>query len=408
MQGETIVCLATEAWDSLWRSTQQYMSRLARDNRVLYFEPGRRPDRRVFSEWRRNLRNFVELRPRQIEPNLVLIPTPPALPLARQKLPRLLLRALFPVVVRINAGVLLRQVRRGLRALNVRRPILWALNPAHYSLVGRCGERLAVYFNYDEFANFEQNERIKDMVLRIDDELTRRAGVVFATSRAQWSRRKAINPETHFMPNGVDFDLFNRALTAQGPLPADIAGAPRPVIGYAGWIGSQIEVDLLLRVAEAYPHGSLVMVGPDELPASPQARALHALPNVRFLGRKPREALPDYLRAFDVALIPYALRGFVLTAYPVKLHEYLAAGRAVVATAMPELQPYRPIVRIASDADDFVRLVSEALTDHSAESIAARVALARQHTWDRRMEEICSILDARLRANEQPAGGRRG
>jgi hypothetical protein len=79
-----------------------------------------------------------------------------------------------------------------------------------------------------------------------------------------------------------------------------------------------------------------------------------------------------------------------------------------VATAMPELQPYRPIVRIASDADDFVRLVSEALTDHRAESIAARVALARQHTWDRRMEEICSILDARLRANEQPAGGRRG
>ena len=401
MQGQTIVCVATEAWDSLWRSTQQYMSRLAIQNRVLYFEPGRRPDRGVLAEFGRNWQSLFRLRYETVHDNLILVATPPRLPTGRQALPRAALRITAPLVQHANAGILIRRLRRAMVALGVRSPLLWICSPSDVGLVGRLGERLACYFNYDEFANFEQNVRIREFVRKQDDELTSRVDVVFATSSSQWQHRRRINPNTHFLPHGVDFELFNQALLPGFPLPTDIASVPRPIIGYAGWVGWQMDVELLCRVASVCSTCSLVLVGPDKLPRSDDERELRSLPNVFFLGRKDRSALPGYLRAFDVALIPYALRGFVPTAFPVKLLEYLAAGRAVVATAMPELQPYRDLVRIAETHDQFAQSVHEALDDRSPQAIAARVAVARDNTWDQRVAQIHGVLDQMLSTKSQ-------
>jgi glycosyltransferase involved in cell wall biosynthesis len=137
-------------------------------------------------------------------------------------------------------------------------------------------------------------------------------------------------------------------------------------------------------------------VGPDELRASSDLQKLRRRPNVVFLGRKEHAAIPAYLQRFDVALMPYIPTGHVLSAYPAKLHEYLAAGRAVVATDLPELRPYKDVVRLAATTDDFVRMIGQALDDHSTAAIDARVAVARQNTWDRRVAEIGGILNPLL------------
>ncbi|MBI4300260.1 MAG: hypothetical protein HY677_03915, partial [Chloroflexi bacterium] len=82
IQRQTFLCIATRAWDSLWRDSQQIMSRVAVHNRVLYFEPGRNPDRSVIEEWLRNVPNYVRLPIREPLPNLLVIPTPSSLPYA--------------------------------------------------------------------------------------------------------------------------------------------------------------------------------------------------------------------------------------------------------------------------------------------------------------------------------------
>jgi glycosyltransferase involved in cell wall biosynthesis len=170
-----------------------------------------------------------------------------------------------------------------------------------------------------------------------------------------------------------------------------------PVLGYVGWLTTHIDVALLRCIAEAYPHCSLVLVGPDQLPAGADLDALRSRHNVVFLGRKDHSVLPAYLRVLDVALMPYSLTGHVLSAYPAKLHEYLAAGRAVVATALPELRPYENVVRLAQTYDDFVQMIGQALADRSAEAINTRLAVARDNTWDQRVAEIGSILSPLLR-----------
>jgi glycosyltransferase involved in cell wall biosynthesis len=383
MRGETILCISIRDWHSLWRETQPIMSRIAAQNHVLYFEPGRDGDRSVVTEMMRNSPNFFALRTQEVQENLIVIPTPPSLPHARRYLPRSVLRVTMPWVIRINAWILTRHVRWAIKALDVRAPILWLNEPYQINLIGKFGERLVCYYNCDELADLVPNACIKGLLRRLDNQLSSKADVVFATSRAQWERRKAINPNTYFIPNGVDFDLFNRALTPNLPL---------PTIGFAGWLGYHIDVELLRRVAEAYPDCSLVLVGPDALPNTKGRRRLRDLPNVFFLGQKERFELPNYLQVFDVALMPYSLSGHIRSAYPLKLHEYLAAGRAIVSTALPELRPYSHVVRIAETHDAFIHQISEALHDHASQAIEARVAVARENTWDHRVAEIYRVL----------------
>jgi len=398
MRGETIVYLSPCMWNSMWRHSQQIMSRLAQDNKVLFMEPGRNPDRPAGSEFRRNLHNLWSLRVQSVHDNLLVIPTPSSLPLAREVLPAWLLKILGPVVMRINAQVLLWYLRRALRSLGVRNPILWLSSPDYYPMIGKLGEKVSVYFVYDEFAEFVHNRRIKGLLQELDDRLCSRVDVVLGTSTAICEQRRVINPHCYFVPNGVDFDLYNQALQPDTPIPSDIASIPRPIIGFAGWIGYHIDAQLLTRVAEAYPQCSLVLVGPDELGDAEGRKRLQALPNVFFLGKKARELLPQYLRVFDVGLMPYLLEGHVRWAYPLKLHEYLAAGLPIVATALPALEPYARFVRIAATYDQFVALIGEAFQDHSPETIAARVAVARENTWDERVAQMSRLLEPWLGA----------
>lgn len=396
MEGETILCIATRRWGSLWRSTQQIMSRIAKQNRVLFFEPGRDPDKPVLSEMYRNLSNLRVLRTQTVQQNLTVIQTPSSLPIMRRHLPPSVLQVTLPWVSRINTQILMWQIRRAMKMLQVEAPILWLYTPYHADLVGKVGEKLACYFVYDEFADFIYNTRIKETLRQWDNRLTSQVDIVFACSPPLYERRKSINPSTYLILNAADFDLFNRALAPNRPLPADIASIPRPIIGYAGLLEYHIDVELLRRVAEAFPACSLVLIGPDRLPSSSSRDRLKALHNVYFLGQKPHEQLPDYLQAFDVALLPYLLIEQIVHAYPLKLHEYLAAGRAIVSVRLPELQRHRDVVRIADSYDEFICLVREALNDYSQEAIAARLVVARQHTWDRRVEEIYHVLQQQL------------
>lgn len=403
MQGETLLCIATRAWNSLWRDAQQIMSRIARQNRVIYFEPGRNPDRSYWSELQRNWTNVITPRIQVLHERLIVVATPPCLPYGRQNLPQPVLQVTTPVIALANARMLAHYIRRMLRALEIEQPILWLYEPRHVDLVGRCSEKLACYFNYDDMPEFTHNARIRTLMRAFDNRLCSRADIVFATSRGQVQRRALLNPYTVLIPNGVDFALFHQALDQATPVPSEMARLKPPIIGYAGWLGYQIDIDLLIRVAEAYPHCSIALVGPDCLPQDSRRQELYALPNVFFLGQQERERLPAFLKALDVALIPYVLRGHTFTVYPLKLHEYLAAGRAVVATALPELQPFQPIVRVAATHDEFTRAIGQALHNNNPQATAERVALARENTWDRRVEAIYNVLQHHPRMRQWQA-----
>ena len=396
MKNETVLCIAPRDWDGLWKEAQSIMSRIAIWNRVIYFDPGRDSQRAVLSEWFDNFPNFFRLQTRQVTENLTVVSTPSTIPHARSHLPRAILRLTMPLVLKLNARFLIRHVQRAMKVLNVQNPILWLYSPYHGDLIGKFGEKLVCYYNYDEFANYVSNACIKEIIQDYEARMCRQVDVIFTTSQAQREVRISYNPKTYFVPNAVDFELFNRALSADLLLPPDIAQIPRPIIGCSGRLASQVDIPLLLQVARTYPNFSMVFIGPDELPHSKDEQVFRELKNVHFLGWKKPSELPNYLQAFDAALIPYKLVGHVLSGYPTKLHEYLAAGNSVVATDMPELRPFKDVIRIGKTQSDFVALVGEAVKDNSNRSIDARVSVAKDNTWDNRVEEIYRILQPML------------
>jgi glycosyltransferase involved in cell wall biosynthesis len=113
---------------------------------------------------------------------------------------------------------------------------------------------------------------------------------------------------------------------------------------------------------------------------------------MHLLGSKPYAAVPAYVRAFDVCLIPFHLNDITHSVNPIKFYEYLSAGKPVVATPMAELEPFGSVVDLASDAPSFARAVERRAHDPQA-GMAQRLEVASQNTWRRRVETLLSVIE---------------
>lgn len=114
-----------------------------------------------------------------------------------------------------------------------------------------------------------------------------------------------------------------------------------------------------------------------------------------FLGEKPRELLPNYLKAFDVAIMSYDLNSHVLTNYPLKFHEYLAGAKPIVSVNIPELEPFRNVIYISQNAEEFLSNIRFAIKENTSDKVQKRIEVARQNTWDKRVEEISCLIESK-------------
>ncbi|HEX2572336.1 MAG TPA: glycosyltransferase [Polyangia bacterium] len=371
-----IVCFAND-WAGDPLSKKHVMRRLAEKHRVLWVDSlgnrvprmSRQDARRILAKLERFTRGL-----KQVERNIWVL-SPLALPIYDSRL-----------ASGINAVVLGATVRAAMAWLGFRRVINYTFVPASAWVAGRLGEERVVYHCVDEYASFAGAGA---QIAALEERLLKRADLVITCSQPLCERKRAINPRTILVRHGVDHAHFARALDDETPIPADLAALPRPIIGFHGLVAEWIDLRLLHRVAVAYPHASVAVVGEVRVPLG----ALEGLPNVHFLGRRPYETLPGYCRGFDVALLPFAIDDLTVHANPLKLREYLSAGLPVVATDIPEARTLEPLVRVASDDAEFVRIVGEQLASPlTPEQRRGRSAAMESESWDARVEEIAGHL----------------
>ncbi len=277
------------------------------------------------------------------------------------------------------------------------RPVLWLYDPCFADCIGRAGERLAVYDCVDDYP--EQtggDDRKRALVTRYDRLAASRSNLVFATSRPLLARHRAHNPRTELVPNVGDYDHFAPAADRTRAA-AEVAGLPRPVIGFAGnFSANKVDFDLLEHVAEQRPAWTLLLVGPPRTETRERLESLATRPNVHVVPAQPYEALPSYVAAFDVALIPYVSNAYTRSCFPLKTFEYLAAGKAVVASGLPELAGLAPEVTLAAGHDNFVQAVEAALDRSTGVDVAQRQAVAARNTWETRTDRLLELVEAEL------------
>jgi len=287
---------------------------------------------------------------------------------------------------RFNTWVLSLSIRRLTRRLGLQDPILWTFLPTVNGLVGTLGEEMVIYHCVDEYSAFSGVPR--EHLQRMERDLVERAAVVFTSSEELCRERQAFNPRTFFVSHGVDVTHFSRALDPRTQVPTDLERDARPVIGFFGLIEDWVDLPLIREVALARPEWSIILLGKIATDLDPVRR----LPNVRLLGQKPYEVLPNYCHGFDVGIIPFKKNELTRKANPLKLREYLAAGLPVVSTDLPEVRKYRYLVRIAPDPAGFVREIELSLMERGGSFAAARVDAMKRESWEARVEELSSLI----------------
>lgn len=383
LQGRDIVCVGFADWDTdLWTNQHHLMSRLARENRVLFVESLglRRPQlagrdiRRILRRLRAGLRG-----PREADGLHVLSPL--VLPFHANSVAR-----------KLNGWLLPALVRRAARKLGLRNPILWAYVPQAEVLLETLHPELVAYHCVDEIA---AQQGIDAASFRAAEErFARRADLVLASAPALVERLRGIAGNAIYAPNVADTDLFATALDP-GPLDPALAELPHPLIVFTGAVvATKLDMRLIVALARARPDWSFALVGPIG-PGDPRTdvSALAGEPNVHLLGARSYEQLPSVLRAADAGLIPYALNELTRSIFPMKVYEYLAAGLPVVATPLPALRDVEAVAT-APNAQGIASLLDEALAKDSPQRRSERSRLAAAHSWDRRLEEIAAAIDA--------------
>lgn len=204
-----------------------------------------------------------------------------------------------------------------------------------------------------------------------------------AVSDAILERARPSGP-ARLIPNGVDPAEW----TEFAPVADWYARLPRPLMLYAGTLDGRIDVEMVTRTARRFPEGSLVLVGPNPDPA--HLDPLRALPNVHVRPPLTRPEITATIRAADVCLVPHATTELTLAMSPLKLYEYLAAGRPVAAVDLPPMRDVDPRVVLSPAGADFTDAVARALELGPAPE-AERLAFVDRHSWRRRHDEILEL-----------------
>lgn len=366
-EGHPVIVHCHLRWDFVWQRPQQIFSRLATNHPILFLEDPIGGDGEARLEITVPLANIFRAVPvlpdiesltydAQCEITLTLIKA------AMRK--HLLLRGKFDS------------------------PVHWFYSPmSEATFLGQFGAVAVVYDCMDELANFrfappEIGERERDLLAAAD--------VVFTGGYRLYEAKSRHHGNTHFFGCGVDAVHFGKAMLAWTSVPPELANLPRPVLGYFGVIDERLDYSLIKRLAESHPDASVAMVGPF---AKVDPRSLPQLPNIYWLGQRTYDELPAIVKAFDVCLMPFAMNESTQYINPTKTLEYMAAGKPIVSTAVPDvMRNFTPVVKIAHSVEDFLTAVRHALCHPDPKLIAKGIESAQDSSWDSTVSKMRELM----------------
>ena len=373
MAGEDIICFAKD-WDDDPTSNTHVMQLLSHNNRVVWLNSiaMRTPNLSSSRDMGRIVRRLrAALRgARQVDKNLWVL-NPLVLPLPHSHVAV----ALNRLILRITLGCV--KWRLGMRKFQ-----LWTFLPSGLEYIGTLGESLAVYYCVDNWLHAKgfDGTRLRAM----ENRLSGRADLVFATAKSLEVLLRAANPETHLARHGVDHVHFAKALLPDTRLAPELDGIKRPILGVIAAIDERVDLALLGELAIANPQWSIVVVGRTTVDVS----ELEKYSNITFIGRKPYDRLPEFCKGFSVGLIPFLVNEYTNHVNPIKLREYLSAGLPVVSTNLPEVRVYKDLCYVTSTHVEFIERVRVAVDDNSGEARIRRSRAMLRETWEQKVADL--------------------
>jgi glycosyltransferase involved in cell wall biosynthesis len=230
-----------------------------------------------------------------------------------------------------------------------------------------------IYDVMDDYSGFFDRWQAR-VIERLHQRLLRAATLVTVSSRVLEQRSRRHARALQWIGNGVE-DAFVQACDHATPDP-EIAALPAPRLGYLGTLGDWVDLGTVRALAAAFPHGTVVLVGPVQT-------RLATLPrNVQVVGMLPRRRLPGVLAAFDVGLVPFRRSRLTDAVNPIKIYEYFAAGLPVIAADLEELRSWRGALACCASEAEWIAATRGALASAPDPGLReARRGIAAGRRW---------------------------
>lgn len=225
---------------------------------------------------------------------------------------------------------------------------------------------------------------------KLEPELIRKSDAVICNSYDFEKYNKQFNPRSYYIGNGVDLTLFDPSKKKNTP--NELKKLPKPIIGYVGaLLALRLDIGLIQKTAELNPEKSFVFIGPEDDTFAKSK--LHELENVYFLGKRHKDIIPAYIDSFDVCINPQIVNEVTIGNFPLKIVEYLALGKPVVAVETNTMNEiFDKITYIAKDDKQFSDYINNAIAENNGEREEERIAFTKKFGWDKVAENVLDVI----------------
>jgi glycosyltransferase involved in cell wall biosynthesis len=261
-------------------------------------------------------------------------------------------------------------------------------------MIGTLDESAVIYHVSDKYdANTMDHATDPAQIRKLHEHAIDAADLVFYSGRKLFDEATRARDRSYLLEQGVDFDHWRHVGNGHLSVAPEIARIQRPRLGYFGaiepWL---VDQELIKRAGRERPKWQWVFIGNKS-----RGLEIEGLPNAHFLPPVPYADLPRYAAGFDVCVLPWETeQSFTSYGSAIKVREYLATGKPVVISPLPEYEPMKDVLRIARSRTDFIALVEDALREDNPEAARKRQAAVAGGTWDARAEWVSDLIESVL------------
>ena len=298
----------------------------------------------------------------------------------------------------INRRLLQAQIKRLAGNRDFSKPILWIAIPTAAEMIGCFDESLVIYHISDKYdANTMDHATDPLLIRKLHNKAIASADIIFYSGRKLLSEATDGLDRSYLLEQAVDYehwaDLDEKVARGDLQIAPEVAAIPGPRLGYFGaiepWL---VDQELIKQAGRQKPEWQWVFIGNRS-----RGLEIEGLPNTHFLPPVAYDDLPRYAAGFDVCVLPWETeQAFTSYGSAIKVREYLATGKPVVISPLPEYEPMRDVLRIARNRDQFLSLVEEALNEIHPAARKRRQETVAGGTWDARAEWVSELIERSL------------
>lgn len=366
-----IVCFSDITWNFLWQRQQQIISHFPEDWEILYIEPAWW----LSFVWGIINKQINSVIPHNVKHNVKVLSVP-AIPFVDR----------FEKFRRINDQIITWWVKTYLKIYNMSEPVFMFYKPRYACILDKLNPKLIYYDITDDTLKFDDTPM---WLKNYYDKIIKKSGLITVTSRTLYDKLSKLSDNVFLVGNGVDYEHYTRSLRSTKP--TELTDIQSVKIGYIGAIGGWFDFILLEKILKRYSNMTVILIGWIFRKYRKRINELKAeYPNLRILGRKKFEDLPDYVNSFDIGIIPFKINELTLSVNPNKLYEYMACGKPVVSVILPEIEKYNKNICLAKNHDEFLEQIKTVLTTKVNKEELQEIA--KNNSWNYRVIKIIELI----------------